>query len=147
MSEEPPRTTLRQPAVRLFVFDRYPETLHGLQEFFADEGFDVIGGAEEPSDAVQQILALVPDVCVLDVGIPAGGAGIEVCRRIHAAAPGIACVMLAPWHSPAIAHVAAEAGAKALIVQNIDTRELLAAIISASARQTMAPSGRAAAPS
>jgi DNA-binding NarL/FixJ family response regulator len=126
MTTQLPQTTDRSPA-RLFVFDRHPLTRQGLQELFEGEGFEVLGGAEEPESAVTQILALRPDVCILDIGVPAG-TGIEVCRRVHKAAPSIGCVMLAGWQTPAIARAAAEAGAKALVLKNVDTAELLAVV-------------------
>src|SRR5690554_2583809 len=48
----------------------------------------VVGEAADAPEAVRVILDTRPDVVLLDVHLPGGG-GVEVLRRVHAAAPEV----------------------------------------------------------
>lgn len=126
-----------RPRARLFIYDRHDLARESLRELFEDEGFDVVGTDRDPEAAVARILDLRPDVCVLDAGMRTG-AGVDICRRVRDAAPGIRCVLLAPWDSPELARLAAEAGAFALVLKKIRTAELLGAVAAAASDQDRA---------
>lgn len=126
--------------MRLFVYDRHEQARESLQALFEDEGFDVVGTTADADCAVAQILALRPDVCVLDIGIPTAS-GLAVCRRVTDLTPPIPCVMLAPWDIPELARAARAAGAKSFVLKNVFTNELLTAVTAAAA---LAPRERGA---
>lgn len=119
-----------RPRARLFIYDRHDLARESLRELFQDEGFEVVGTDRDPTAAVARILELRPDVCVLDAGMLTW-AGVDICRRVRNAAPGIRCVLLAPWDAPELARRAAAAGASALVLKNVRTAELFAAVAAA----------------
>lgn len=65
------------------------ERLHGV---FARAAMDVVGEAATPAGAIEQILALHPDVVVLDVQLE-GGSGLEVLKAVRSADPTVAFVV------------------------------------------------------
>jgi len=65
------------------------ERLHGL---FARARMDVVGEAATPEGAIDQILALHPDVVVLDVQLE-GGSGLQVLKTVRSADPSVAFVV------------------------------------------------------
>lgn len=121
-----------RPRTRLFICDRHDLARESLRELFQGEGFDVVGTDRDPDDALPRILELRPDVCVLEVGMLAG-AGVDLCRRVRDTDPAIRCVLLAAWETPELSRRAAAAGAFALVLKNIRTTELLAAVGAAAA--------------
>lgn len=52
----------------------------------------MIGEADTASAALTAVVALRPDVAVLDVRLPDGD-GVSVCREVRARLPGVACLM------------------------------------------------------
>jgi DNA-binding NarL/FixJ family response regulator len=65
------------------------ERLHGV---FARAHMDVIGEATTPQGAIDQILALHPDVVVLDVQLEGGG-GLQVLKAVRSVDPTVAFVV------------------------------------------------------
>ena len=59
----------------------------------------VVGQAETPKDSIEGILAVYPDVVVLDVQLE-GGSGLQVLRAIRHAAPDIAFVIFSNSSDP-----------------------------------------------
>ncbi|AMM34720.1 LuxR family transcriptional regulator [Sinomonas atrocyanea] len=129
MSSQPSSGAAR-PQARLFIYDRHDLARESLRELFQDEGFEVIGTDGDPAAAAARILDLRPDVCVLDAGMLTW-AGVDICRLVRDADPAIQCVLLAPWDAPELGRRAAAAGASALVLKNIRTAELLAAVAAA----------------
>ncbi|MGT2462497.1 response regulator [Sinomonas atrocyanea] len=123
-----------RPRARVFIYDRHDLARESLRELFQDEGFDVVGTDRDPAAAVARILELRPDVCVLDAGMLTW-AGVNICRRVRDADLGIRCVLLAAWDAPELARRAADAGASALVLKNIRTAELFAAVAAATSSE------------
>jgi DNA-binding NarL/FixJ family response regulator len=65
------------------------ERLHGM---LGQACMDVVGEAATPDGAIDQILALHPDVVVLDVQLE-GGTGLEVLKAVRSADPKVAFVV------------------------------------------------------
>jgi DNA-binding NarL/FixJ family response regulator len=65
------------------------ERLHGV---FARARMSVVGEAATPERAIDQILALQPDVVVLDVQLE-GGSGLQVLKAVRQADPKVAFVV------------------------------------------------------
>jgi DNA-binding NarL/FixJ family response regulator len=57
------------------------------------EAFDCVGQASDAAEAIAVVAALRPDVVVLDVNMPAGGAA-RATRQIRVDSPGTAVVIL-----------------------------------------------------
>jgi DNA-binding NarL/FixJ family response regulator len=80
--------------IRVFLLDDHGMVRRGLKDRFALEpDIEVVGEAATAREALAMLLALRPDVAVLDVQLPDGD-GVSVCREIRSAAPEIACLML-----------------------------------------------------
>lgn len=63
-------------------------------------GMEVAGQGATPQDCIDGILASLPDVVVMDIGLQ-GGSGLEVLRAVRQVQPGIAFVVLSNNSSPA----------------------------------------------
>ncbi len=90
-------------------------------------GFEVVGEAENGAEAVERVLALDPDVAVLDVVMP-GLDGIEASRRIRAAHPRTEIVILTAHRSEAYQRQAFEAGARAYLLKECSLEALAESI-------------------
>jgi DNA-binding NarL/FixJ family response regulator len=80
--------------MRVFLVEDSPairERLHDV--VFQMDGAQVAAEAATESDAVQGILALRPDVVILDLTL-AAGSGIEVLRKVKTALPALKVIVL-----------------------------------------------------
>lgn len=81
--------------IRVLVVDDHPVVLWGLcdlLECYAD--LQVVGTAEDGPGALEAAKKLLPDVMLLDVGLP-GMSGIQVARRLVHLIPLLRIIMLA----------------------------------------------------
>ena len=81
-----------------------------LQLLDAMPAVNVIGYAETPSEALEQIRIRQPDVVVLDIKLK-GGSGIKVLREVKRHMPAIVVVMLTNYTSPQFRIQCIQAGA------------------------------------
>ncbi len=79
-------------------------------------GFKVIGEAFDGITAVEKALALQPDVCLMDIGLP-GQDGIEATRQIKAANPDIRVLILTAHSEDESIFAAFGAGADGYILK------------------------------
>ena len=81
-------------AIRVFLLDDHGMVRQGLKDHFSRAGdIEVVGEAASARAAIYLVLAVRPDVAVLDVNLPDGD-GVSVCRQIRSAMPEVACLML-----------------------------------------------------
>lgn len=73
------------------------DRLHGL---LGRASMEVVGEAATPACCIDQILALHPDVVVLDVQLE-GGSGLEVLKAVRSADPKVAFVVFSNNAGPA----------------------------------------------
>jgi len=74
-----------RPRIRVVIVDRLRPVREGLTALLTCEGeFDVVGEAEGEEDALQRVLALRPDLVLLDLELPCGG-GEGLVRRLREA--------------------------------------------------------------
>jgi len=66
---------------RILVIDDEPQILRALRAILAEQGFTV-EAASRGEDGLTQAAAHVPDLVILDLGLPDIG-GIEICRRLR----------------------------------------------------------------
>ena len=87
-----------------------------------------IGGEEQDGvRAVQQALALQPDLILLDIGLP-GLNGIEAARRIRQGAPAAKVIFLTQETAPEVVERAFALGAQGFVVKTHVGSELLPAL-------------------
>lgn len=70
---------------RLLIVDDHQSFRSWARELLAQEGFDVVGVAENGASAIDAVSALDPDVVLLDIQLP-DMSGFEVAERVAATA-------------------------------------------------------------
>jgi DNA-binding NarL/FixJ family response regulator len=77
-------------------------------------GWQVVGEATTGGEAVAALERCRPDVVLLDVGLP-DVSGIEVARRLHRDAPGLAVVLISTHDRAEYAELAKASGARGFL--------------------------------
>ena len=112
------RRCLQEPVtVRVLVADDYPVVRAGLRQFLDAPDLAVVGEASTEAEAVAAAAQLRPDVVVLDAAL------VDACRQIPAAV-----VALSTSIAPDLVAAAAEAGAAAYLVKDLEGPDLLNAV-------------------
>lgn len=133
------------PPVRVFVLDDHEVVRRGVCELVDGEpDLTVVGEAGTAAQALARVPALRPDVAVLDVRLPDGN-GVEVCRELRSAVPGLACLMLTSFADDEALMDAILAGAAGYVLKQIRGVDLVGAIRTVAAGgSTLDPAGTAA---
>jgi DNA-binding NarL/FixJ family response regulator len=114
--------------VRIFIADDHElvrRGVRGLLETRSD--FSVVGEAGDGREACQKILALKPDVAILDISMPLMN-GIEAIRRITESGSSTEILALTMHASEALARELVSAGARGYILKTDAAEELLPAV-------------------
>jgi DNA-binding NarL/FixJ family response regulator len=108
--------------------------IRGLLELLGD--FDVVGEAEDGDQAIRKILALRPDVALLDVRMPRtdGLAAVRALREQGATTP---VVLLTTFDEDAVLLEAVRVGVAGLLLKDVDVEDLASALRTAAAGQKM----------
>lgn len=111
--------------LRLLLVDDHPVVRDGLRWLFdSAAGFEVVGEAGDGESAVQLAAQLRPDVVLMDL-VMAGVDGIEATRRVKAAAPETAVLVLSMSDAEASLLAAITAGASGYVLKGATQSELL----------------------
>ena len=120
-------------AIRVLVADDHPVVRRGLTALLSSlDGVCVVGEAGDGESAIREALLLAPDVVIMDIQMP-GTDGIEATRRITAAAPGCAVLVLSMFETDETVVTALEAGARGYLLKGAGQVEIahgLAAVAS-----------------
>jgi DNA-binding NarL/FixJ family response regulator len=115
-------------ATRVLVADDHPTFRRGLRALIDSlPGIELIGEAADGEAAVAQAAQLLPDVVIMDLNMPDLN-GVEATRRIVAANPGIAVLVLTMLDEDESVFAAMRAGARGYVVKGADTDDLLRAL-------------------
>ena len=89
----------------------------------------VVGEAGTPTEAVAAVATARPHVVLLDLKLTAGPQtdGLDVCRRLCAAHPGIGVLVLTTFAEDRLVVESVQAGARGYVVKDVDTTELVRA--------------------
>jgi two-component system invasion response regulator UvrY len=98
----------------LIVDDQLPFRAVARTVIGLTAGFEVAGEAESGEDAVAAAAAQDPDLVLMDINLP-GINGIEATRRIHAAQPDVAVILLSTYSEADLPADARECGAIAYV--------------------------------
>ena len=119
-------------ATRILVADDHPTFRRGLRALIDSlPGIELIGEAADGEAAVEQAAQSLPDVVVMDLNMP-GLNGVEATRKIVAANPSIAVLVLTMLDEDESVFAAMRAGARGYVVKGADTDDLLRALESVS---------------
>lgn len=114
--------------LRIFVGDDHTLLRHGLRKILeAHLNWQVIGEASDGRDAVRQVLALQPDVAILDISMPLMN-GIEATRQIVRRSPDVRVLILSMHSNEAYIIQALKAGATGYLLKDSADTDLLRAV-------------------
>lgn len=114
--------------IRILLADDHNVMRRGLRLLLESQaGFQVVGEAADGRQAVEQALALKPDVAVLDIAMP-HLSGTEAAQRITESLPSTAVVMLSMHSDEAYVLRALKAGARGYLVKDSAEGDLIEAI-------------------
>jgi two-component system response regulator DesR len=86
--------------LKVFLADDSAAIRRRVADLLAAGRVDIVGEAETPQACIAGILAVHPDVVVLDVQLE-GGTGLQVLRTVRQAAPEVAFVVFSNNAGPA----------------------------------------------
>ena len=111
---------------RVFLVDDHQLFRKGVAAELA-EAVQIVGDAADVDTAVSSIIALRPQVVLLDVHLPGGG-GASVIPRVHEREPDVKFLALSVSDASEDVIAVIRAGARGYVTKTIDGRELAAAI-------------------
>lgn len=107
----------------------------GIAELLNDRAdLRVVGEAADGNQAIELARALLPDVIVMDMQMPAVS-GFEATRRIRAACPAVKIVILSAFNDEQYVYAAIQAGASGYVMKTARVSRLEEAIRAAHAGQ------------
>ncbi len=113
--------------IRLLLADDHRMLREGLRRSMVDEGFDVVGEADNGEDAVRMAAELQPDVVLMDVSMPEMD-GVEATRAIRATDTATQVIMLTMHADHDVLAEAIRAGASGYLVKDCSTDEVADAV-------------------
>jgi two-component system response regulator DevR len=119
--------------VRLFLLDDHEIVRRGLIDLLSGEpDFAVVGESGVATGAAAAIVASGATVAILDGRLP-DGSGIDVCRDVKSADPGIRCLILTSFDDDEAVLAAVLAGADGYLLKEVRATSLVDAIRSVAA--------------
>ncbi|MBC3872065.1 response regulator transcription factor [Undibacterium sp. LX15W] len=118
--------------IRVLLADDHPIVMTGFAMSLGAEGMDVVGQAKTPQEAVEQFMALQPDVVVLDIRFGAEMTGLDAARHILEKQPDAQIVFLSQFDQDALIKETYRLGAKAFVTKDCDPADLAVAVQRAS---------------
>jgi DNA-binding NarL/FixJ family response regulator len=116
------------PPIRVLVADSQRLIREGLSALLGTlPEIEVVGTAIDGDDAVQQALALAPDVVLMDLYMPNCG-GVEATRRLTGGQPCTCVVVLTSSCDEATVMAALRAGARGYLTKDAGAAEILQAV-------------------
>ncbi|RZT88712.1 LuxR family two component transcriptional regulator [Pseudonocardia sediminis] len=117
--------------IRIVLVDDHSIMRQGLRAVLErEDDLRVVGEAGSPADAITAVDAGRPHVVLLDLKLASGPQtdGLDVCRRLCAAHPGIGVLVLTTFAEDRLVVESVQAGARGYVVKDVDTTELVRAI-------------------
>jgi NarL family two-component system response regulator LiaR len=126
--------------IRVMLVDDHAVVRSGLGAFLSVmPDLELVGEAENGSEAVVRCGLLKPDVVLMDLIMP-GVDGVAATRQIHEKYPAVRVIALTSFQEDTLVQGALEAGAMGYLMKNISARELASAIRTAfEGRMTLSP--------
>jgi DNA-binding NarL/FixJ family response regulator len=107
--------------LKILIVDDHPFVRKGISAI-VDSEFEVCGEAADGKEAVEKVLALRPDLVLMDVSMP-GMSGIEATRQIRSLSPTTPIIILSMHDSRQIELEAKQAGAYAYFTKTTPQEE------------------------
>lgn len=113
--------------IRLLLADDHRMLREGLRRSMTDEGFDVVGEADNGEEAVRLAASLRPDVVLMDVSMPEMD-GVEATREIARFDDAPRVIMLTMHADADVLADAIRAGASGYLVKDCSVDEVAEAV-------------------
>ncbi|GAB3572414.1 response regulator transcription factor [Amycolatopsis endophytica] len=114
--------------IKVFLVDDHEVVRRGVADLLeADPALTVVGEASTAAQALTRVLALRPDVAVLDVRLPDGN-GIELCRELRSRLPELNVLILTSYTDEEAMLNAILAGAGGYVIKDIQGLQLVSAV-------------------
>jgi two-component system, NarL family, nitrate/nitrite response regulator NarL len=111
-------------SIRILVADDHPLFREGVvHSLTAEPDFSVVGQASTGEDALRMARDVLPDVVLLDIGMPGWG-GILAAEKITTACPATRIVMLTVLEDEDKLLASFKAGARAYVLKGVSAHEL-----------------------
>ena len=125
---ETPAGGATQRAIRLLIVDDQALVRGALGALLdLEEDLTTVGFAADAKGAVDQSIALQPDVCLMDIQMP-GEDGIVATKRVREASPQTKVLIVTTFARPGYLRSALEAGAGGFIVKDAPPAHLAEAV-------------------
>jgi DNA-binding NarL/FixJ family response regulator len=121
----------RNVPVKVFLADDSALIRERVAAMLVDRSMNIVGQAETPQASIDGILAVHPDVVVLDVQLE-GGTGLEVLRAVRQVDPRIAFVVFSNNAGPAYRKRYLGEGAQRFLDKTTEFDQLVVAVEHAS---------------
>lgn len=112
---------------RVVVVDDHPVFRKGLIALLRASDFDVVGEAGSGLEATEMVALLLPDVVLMDLGLPEMG-GITATERIVATHPDVRVVVITMYDDDESVRAVLEAGASGYVVKDSSPDQIIAAV-------------------
>lgn len=123
--------------IRILIADDHTMVRQGLSQICdAEPDMQVVGQVADGEQAFRLALQINPDVVVMDINMPALD-GVQATRRITAADVGIGVIILTMYRQDQHVFEAIKAGARAYLLKDADSDELLRAIRAVAAGEAL----------
>lgn len=114
--------------VRVFVVEDQPQLLKNLVKILGlFPEVELVGTAQEGEAGVEQMVALKPDLVLLDLELP-GIDGIEVTKRLKRRAPSIEVLIFTSFDDEQKVYEAIQAGASGYLVKRVGPEKIRSGI-------------------
>jgi DNA-binding NarL/FixJ family response regulator len=114
--------------IRLLIADDHTMVCQGLSQICgAEPDIEVVGQAADGQEACRLAVQLQPDVVVMDINMPSLD-GVQATGRITAANTTTGVIILTMYRQDQYVFEAIKAGARAYLLKDADSEELLRAI-------------------
>ena len=122
------------PTIRVLIADDHRLFAEALEAILAaEEGIEVVGRARNGEEAIEQAVALKPDVVLMDIAMPVVD-GVEATKQIRKKVRKARVLMLTGSNARADVARAREAGAAAYVTKDRIAAQLIDAIAELGAR-------------
>jgi DNA-binding NarL/FixJ family response regulator len=123
--------------IRVLLADDHHLVRRGFRRLLEDDArIEVVGEAADGDAAIALATELRPHVVVMDAAMP-GTSGMAATRKIRAAVPDVAVLMLSMHSESTVVQQALDAGARGYILKNVVDLDLAAAIVRVAAGETV----------
>lgn len=122
--------------VRLVLADDHEIMRMGLRELLQREAnWTIVGEAGDGEAAVEMVLALSPDIALLDIAMPKLN-GLQAARMILSHGSPTRVLLLSAHDSPQVISEVLDSGAKGFVLKSEAARDLVSAVEAVRAGQT-----------